>query len=115
VENQKADPDSLLNFYRALLRLRRAYSALCGGLFLPLHHEPQRVLSYIRQDNENRILVALNFARGRSKLALGGDITRHQWEVLLSSRNKNQPSIDKGWLKLEGYEVMILIQKQLER
>ncbi len=115
VENQKADPDSLLNFYRALLRLRRAYSALRGGLFLPLHHEPQRVLSYIRQDNDNRILVALNFARGRSKLALGGDITRHQWEVLLSSRNKNQPSIDKGWLKLEGYEVMILIQKQLER
>ena len=115
VQAQQADPDSLLNFYKYLLHLRRSYAALRGGLFIPLHHEPQRVLSFIRQDNDHRILVALNLARGRSKLALGGDITRYQWDVLLSNKKKNQPLFEKGWLKLEGYEVCILVQKQPER
>ncbi len=111
VEEQTKAPDSLLNFYKALLHLRRTQPALQKGMFIPLHHDPERVLAYLREDKDNRILVALNFARGRSKLALGGDITRYKWDVLLSNRKRNQPLFEKGWLKLEGYEVCILIQK----
>ncbi|HNW14922.1 MAG TPA: alpha-glucosidase [Anaerolineaceae bacterium] len=111
VEAQRKDPASLFNFYKSLLRLRRKYAALQRGMFLPLHHNPQRVLAYLRQDATQTILVALNFARRRSKLALGGEITRHQWEMLLSNKEKSQPSIDKGWLQLDGHEVCILLQK----
>lgn len=111
VESQLNDPGSLLNFYKDLLRLRRAYAALRRGLFIPLNHEPQRVLAFIRQDNDHRILVALNLARGRSKLAVGGDITRHRWDVLLSNKEKSQPLFKNGWLELAGYEACILIQK----
>ena len=111
VESQRKDPASLFNFYKSLLRLRRMYAALQRGMFLPLHHNPQRVLAYLRQDAAQTILVALNFARRRSKLALGGEITRHQWEMLLSNKEKSQPSIDKGWLQLDGHEVCILLQK----
>jgi oligo-1,6-glucosidase len=107
LQNQR----SLLNFYKSLLHLRRAHPALQRGMFIPLHHNPQRVLAYLRQDTEQNILVALNFARRRSKLALGGEVTRHQWEVLLSNKERSQPVIEKGWLKLEGYEALILIQK----
>lgn len=111
VEQQLSNPRSLLNFYRKLLRLRREHCAIQQGMFNPLIHNPQRVLAYLRQDDNEILLVALNFARRASKLALGGEITRANWEVLLSNREKNQPSIEKGWLKLEGYEVCILAQK----
>ncbi len=111
VAAQVADPDSLLNFYKTLLHLRRTYPALQHGMFIPLHHNPQRVLAYLRQDSAQTILVALNFARRRSKLALGGEVTRHQWEVLLTNKQRNQPEIENGWLKLDGYEACILIQK----
>ena len=110
VASQQEDPRSLLNFYKALLRLRRSYAALRGGVFIPLNHEPQRVLAYVRQDNDNRILVALNLARRRSKLAVGGEITRYKWEVLLSNKERSQPHFKKGWLELEGYEACILRQ-----
>jgi len=115
VESQETAGNSILRWYKDLLHLRRSRPALQKGMFIPLHHDPQRVFAYIRQDQDDRILVALNFARGRSKLALGGDITRHNWEVLLSNKKKNQPLIEKGWLKLEGYEVIILLQKQPQR
>ena len=111
IANQRSDPHSLFNFYKALIRVRRAHPALQRGLFLPLHHNPQRVLAYLRQDAEQTILVALNFARRRSKLALGGEMTRYEWEVLLSNKERNQPLIEKGWLKLDGYEACILRQK----
>lgn len=111
VAAQQADSHSLFHFYRNLLQLRRAYLALQRGMFIPLHHDPQRVLAYLRQDAEQTILVALNFARRSSKLALGGEVTRHQWEVLLSNKERSQPLIEKGWLKLDGYEACILVQK----
>jgi len=111
VEAQQAEPGSLLSFYKSLLRLRRNHSALREGMFIPLNHSPQRVLAYLRQDNDQNILVALNFARRRSKLAVGGEITRYKWDVLLCNKERSQPIFEKGWLKLEGYEVCILIQK----
>lgn len=111
VETQRKDPNSLWNFYRALLHLRREHPALQHGVFIPLHHNPQRVLAFLRQDGENSILVALNFARGRSKLALGGEITRYKWEILLSNKNRGQPRIGKGWLTLDGFEVCVMIQR----
>jgi glycosidase len=111
VASQSKDPRSVLNFYKSLLRLRRSHNALRRGIFIPLNHEPQRVLAYLRQDSDSRILVALNFARHRSRLALGGDLTRYHWDVLLSNKNRSQTLFEKGWLKLEGYEACILIQK----
>ncbi len=111
VEEQEADPHSLLSFYKSLLHLRRAHPALQRGMFIPLHHNPQRILAYMRQDTDQTILVALNFARRRSKLAVGGEVTRHRWEVLLSNKERSQPIFEKGWLKLGSYEACILIQK----
>jgi alpha-glucosidase len=110
VKSQQDDPRSLFNFYKALLLLRRKHEVLRRGLFIPLNHDPQRVLAYLREDKYSRVMVALNFARRRSKLALGGEITRHQWQVLLTNKERSQPRINKGWLELEGYEVLILLQ-----
>jgi alpha-glucosidase len=111
VQAQLADSQSLLNFYKALLSLRRSYSVLRGGMFIPLHHNPKRVLAYIREDRSTRILVAINFTRRRSKLALGGEITRHKWELLLSNKERSHPLFKNDWLELAGYEACILIQK----
>jgi len=111
VESQKDDPNSLLNFYQALIALRKSVPALREGMFLPLHHNPQKVLAYLRQTKEQTVLVALNFSRRSAKLAVGGEISRHPWEVLLSSKKRTRPIFERGWLKLEGNEACILIQK----
>lgn len=111
VEAQQTDPNSLLNFYKSLLRIRKENPVLQKGMFIPLHHNPQRVLAYLRQDSEHVILVALNFARRSSKLAVGGELVRNRWEILLSNRDRGGKIFEKGWLKLQGFEACILIQK----
>jgi oligo-1,6-glucosidase/alpha-glucosidase len=59
-----ADPDSLLNLYRALLRLRRAAPALQAGALTLLEGPayPADVLLYTREYAGAQVLAALNFS-----------------------------------------------------
>ena len=108
VAAQLSDPDSLLTFYKEMLRLRKASTALRRGMFQPITFDPKRLLAYLRQDNEETILVALNFGRRKVRLALGGDLVRRSWELLLSSKNRTGVGIRDGWLPLAGEEICIL-------
>ncbi len=60
VAAQREDPDSLLNFTKDLLALRRKFPALREGDFVPLKTS-RGVAAYLRQTEAQSILVALNF------------------------------------------------------
>ena len=110
VEQQMADPGSLFHFYRQVLTLRKAYPVLQKGMFQPLTFDPRQVLAYLRQDEEQTVLVACNFGRRKIKLALGPRLNDAKWELLLSNKHSVLPRIEKGWLHLAGDEICILRQ-----
>jgi alpha-amylase len=62
VETQSADPNSLLNHYRRLIRLRLKYRALRDGEWTPLRASNSRVYAYLRHAEDADILVVLNFS-----------------------------------------------------
>ncbi|MDR5865493.1 alpha-amylase family glycosyl hydrolase [Halomonas koreensis] len=68
VDRQDADPDSLLNAYRAFLAFRRAHPALVKG---DVRYRPVRdeVMRFERRQGGERLLVALNFAAEVRRLA----------------------------------------------
>jgi alpha-glucosidase len=106
--HQSQDPDSLLNFYRSLLQLRRRKISLQKGIFLPLNHEPRSILAYIRQTKDQLILVALNFSRRPLRLALGKRLAKANWQLLLSNKHEVVPEITSGLMALEPEEACIL-------
>lgn len=61
VAAQLNDPDSLLNFYRLLIKVRRSIPALQHGSFKWVSGFPEQTLAYIRQAGETKILILLNF------------------------------------------------------
>ncbi len=64
VEEQRADPASLLNHYRALIALRQAHPALQSGAFGPVSvDEAEGVYAYTRHlpASEELFLIVLNF------------------------------------------------------
>jgi alpha-glucosidase len=111
VDAQLKEPRSLLNFYRKLLKLRRDTPALHRGSFMALNFDPRRVLGYLRQYENQTVLVALNFGKRKVRLALGDTLRHAQWELLLSNKRETAPKVSNGWLALEGDEVCILLQK----
>ncbi len=61
VAAEDKDPNSLLNLYRKLIKIRRESPALSGGSWTPLTSDKDGVMAFLRQTGNETILVILNF------------------------------------------------------
>mgnify|MGYP000850985732 FL=1 len=68
VADQLADSQSLLNFYRNFLRLRRQNAALVEGEYEAIEAGDPDVLAFLRYTEEQTCLVVLNFSDRAVKL-----------------------------------------------
>ncbi|MFP4299073.1 MAG: alpha-glucosidase [Spirulinaceae cyanobacterium] len=84
VEKELAEPYSILNFYRALLKIRKNSKALTHGSWKTLIHYPFEHLAYIRETIEELVLVIINFSYEKP-LEMDEIIAIRNWEVLLSN------------------------------
>ncbi len=82
VEAQEATPTSLLQWTRAIVRLRQRYKAFGRGTFEPLAPQNRRVLAFLRR-YENEIILCVN------------NLARHAQYVELDLREFN------GWSPME--------------
>jgi len=87
VETERKDPNSILNFYRRLLNLRKTDPALREGKYIELNASDPNVMSFLRRYKDNTILVVLNM-----------------------SATKQQPSFDLTVQGLAAVEATALLQ-----
>jgi len=62
VETESKDPNSLLNFYKKLLNLRKNDAALREGNYVALNTTDHNVMSYLRQYKDTAVIVVLNMS-----------------------------------------------------
>ena len=99
VVRQKSDPESLLNFFKRLVAVRKAQPALQRGDFTPLDNNPRDILAFERTLDEDRIVVLLNFKSSERYFELpSGD-----WLDLIDGE-----TLRSGKTTLRPYHVMIL-------
>lgn len=101
VERQAKDPDSMLNLYRRLLRLRRRERALTHGDYA-LAALTRSLWAYERRWAEDRVLVALDLG------GEGGELPLAAGEVLLSTRHGREGEPVQGALRLGPNEGLII-------
>ncbi len=70
VADQEDDPESMLHYYRRLLRVRRASPALQTGAYRPLKPHARDYLAFLRAAAEQMVLVVLNYAPARQQVRL---------------------------------------------
>jgi len=75
VAAQRDDPTSLFSLYRRLIRLRKASVALRRGSYRTLR-SPRGVYAYAREDDGERMLVALNFTNATREISFGAGDAR---------------------------------------
>ena len=103
---EEQDPDSLLNFYKALIRLRKENEALHSGSFKLIDEQNFNVLGYVRQTPDGKtVLVSLNFTAGPQEVSYHLD-TR-QATTLLSTFVKAGQQVDVRNMMLPPYGVWI--------
>ena len=70
VAAESKDPNSILSVYRQLLAMRHNEPALLNGTYTALNEDDPNVLSYLRKDNNEAILVLLNMSNTPQKIKL---------------------------------------------
>lgn len=108
VAAQRADPDSVLNFYRALIRLRRDSVALRRGKWTPLIQRPIEALAYLRGSPEQTMLVALNFFGWEVRAALDAPLPSARWRLRLSSVRGGHERVSGNSVHLAPFEACVL-------
>jgi alpha-glucosidase len=104
---QRADPDSLFNFYRRLLRLRRQTPALVTGDYEPLLQESRDCLAFLRTSpgDGQSCLIVLNMSDQPQTICpeCGSDAGR-----LLFSTCEREHRVDVCPMVLTPLEIVIL-------
>lgn len=100
-----ADPTSIFTLYTRLLHLRRVTPALYGGSYCPLDVGYDDVYVYVREDDAQRYLVALNFAAEPRTLAIPGETAGR---VILSTHLDREEAVSLDALTLRANEGVII-------
>ena len=106
VTQQLEDPESIFNFYRRLINIRRNSDALIFGSWKTLIHYPYEHLVYVRETQTEKVLIVINFSYEKS-FEVDEDIEPEQWQVLISNVWEADKIIDLPQT-LQPFEITIL-------
>ena len=67
VELQQDNSDSILNYYREIIRIRKNYSTLIYGDFLDLEPSNEKLYIYKRWDKQKTFIIVLNFSDDKTQ------------------------------------------------
>jgi alpha-glucosidase len=112
VATETHDPNSILNFYRRLILLRRQVVALRYGAYLAVNREDDNVLAYLREGvaGSPSVLVALNMtAQPRTVSFKLNDfgVPGHSLNILLASPRQNKTELPLTEVQLDPFGVLI--------
>ena len=68
VFEQEQNPSSILNYYKHLLKIRKATPALVEGGYLPIHEDAKDYFAFLRSSGKQTVLVVLNYSDKRLRL-----------------------------------------------
>ena len=109
VKDQRHNPNSLLNYYKHLLRVRKNTPALIEGEYIPLHNTAKDYFAFLRVSEGQTVLVILNFSESKLEIDFSRtkEIKDHTLNVLFSSavRSSIAPNLKK--LHIGAFEVFI--------
>ena len=104
VKSQEKDADSVLNYYRKLVKVRKSSEykeVFTYGQFEPAYEDTDSIMAYYRFDGEKRVLVVANFGKEAVELELQYPVKN----IILSNRDREKA---ERTLQLDSLEVIVL-------
>lgn len=102
---QQKDEQSMLALYQQLIQLRRNISALNNGIYYPIPDLPDDMIAYVRQYNDQRFAVILNFEDQERTINING---LKNANIILSTGLDRNENTDLSALTLRPYEGLLV-------
>ena len=105
VADESRDPNSVLEFYKNVLKLRHDNQALLNGSYKAINENDPNVLSYLRVYKGQGVVVALNMSGTAQKVAL--NLKQNGFASASNLLATGQSSAQGNEVSLEPYGVFI--------
>ncbi|WP_078550056.1 glycoside hydrolase family 13 protein [Litchfieldia alkalitelluris] len=106
VEKQLNDPQSILNYYKSLIRIRKENEALVYGNYDVVNEKHKKVYAYTRTSEAGQVLVICNLFNEHVKWTLPKKIKFASSELLLSNYTTEQTDLDAS-INLKPFEARV--------
>jgi oligo-1,6-glucosidase len=103
-KEEVANPDSVFNYYRKLIALRKKYEIIVYGTYHLLLPDDENLYVYTRTYAKERLLVICNFSDKEQDFVMPKSFVRDDVKVIIS--NYRRQNCDIGALK--PYESTVL-------
>ncbi len=108
VEAQQKDKDSILNFYKKLIAIRKEYPVVAKGEISFLETEEDKVLIYQRSLGEQQLIVFCNLDKKKQEVKINKEWSSYQ--ILLENYQGRELPLE-GLYTMEPYELMVIIKE----
>lgn len=108
VEASEKDNNSILNFYRSMIKIRSENQALLYGTFTIHDMENEDIFSYFREDENDCFFIMLNFLDNETVLNLPERIKNKKVPVTTGNYINNGKIQLSAEYKLNPYEAIVL-------
>lgn len=112
---QIGDEDSVYNYYRKLISLRKEYPIIVNGDFELVGEDDADVFAYLRHWKDQILWVACNFTDRMQKIVSpsSNHTEYRKWDVICTNYSPSGDAFEKGQIELRPYEAVVLLGKQL--
>jgi alpha-glucosidase len=107
VENAMKDPNSVYNFYKKLIRLRKENQALVYGTYELVLKEHDQVYAYTRSQENQTFLIICNLFDEKTHLELPKPFKDEKMELLLSNYKADETQETLKEMTLNPYETRV--------
>ena len=94
LEEEQQDKNSLFNFYKTIISLRKSNPALSSGSYKNAVNSNDHIFSFMREDGKNKVLVAVNLSVENQKAFLS--IPPANYSLLYGKANIAQNNFELG-------------------
>lgn len=106
VARQEADPNSVLQHFRRMTRLRRENPVLVYGRYQMIWPEHEQIYAYSRTNKEDAVLVVMNFSDRPAEAGLPDGL--QPGPVLLNNLANNPFAAGNGSVQLAPYQAVVV-------
>lgn len=105
VENQLNDKDSILNFYKKMIKIRKENEALIYGEYKLILEDDENIYSYIREFENEKFIIITNLTDKKVEFSYDKEVLKYK-NLLISNYNiKAHEDINK--ILLNPYEARL--------
>lgn len=108
---QIGDEDSVYNYYRKLISLRKEYPIIVNGDFELVGEDDTAVFAYLRHWKDQILWVACNFTDRMQKIVSpsSNHTEYRKWDVICTNYSPSGDAFEKGKIELRPYEAVAVL------